>query len=91
MDIKEIEHLAELSKLEFSTEELEEFSNEFSSLLELADMVKNAEISGSSFINSIDMLNLREDKAKDSMHVDILLENTPVVKKDCIVVPRIME
>ena len=25
MDIKEIEHLAELSKLEFSTEELEEF------------------------------------------------------------------
>lgn len=91
MDIKEIEHLAELSKLEFSTEELEEFSNEFSSLLELADIVKNAEISGSSFINSTDMLNLREDKAKDSMPVDILLENTPVVKKDCIVVPRIME
>lgn len=91
MDIKEIEHLAELSKLEFSTEELEEFSNEFSSLLELADMVKNAEISGSSFVNSTDMLNLREDKAKDSMPVDILLENTPVVKKDCIVVPRIME
>ena len=91
MDIKEIEHLAELSILEFSTQELEEFSNEFSSLLELADMVKNAEISWSSFVNSIDMLNLREDKAKDSMPVDILLENTPVVKKDCIVVPRIME
>ncbi len=91
MDKKEIEHLAELSKLEFSEEELESFAGEFKSLLELADIVKNAEIGGEISYKSVDMNNLREDEPKENAPVETLLENAPQVKNDCIVVPRIME
>ena len=91
MDIEEIKHLEELSKLEFSDEELASFYDEFCSLIELANTVKDADISGSSYVESVDMSQLREDKAKESMPVDLLLQNTPAVKKDCIVVPRILE
>ena len=91
MDIKEIEHLAELSKLKFTEEELKEISKDLDSLVELADIVKNSDITGSSRINIIDMSDLREDKAQPSTPVDVLLQNSPVVNKDSFVVPRIME
>jgi len=91
MDIKEIEHLAELSKLKFTQEELVDFSKDFESLVELADVVKNSTIVGNSHINTINMKDLRDDTAHVSTSVDILLKNSPEVKKDSIVVPRIME
>lgn len=91
MDINEIKHLAELSKLEFTDEELQEFAKDFESLVELADMVKNATIEGGRFINAIDMDDLREDEPMPSTSVDILLQNAPESKKDSFVVPRIME
>ena len=91
MEIKEIEHLAELSKLKFSEDELKEFSKDFESLVELADVVKNSTVIGSAQIISLDMESLREDKAKVSTPVETLLQNSPIVKNDSIVVPRIME
>lgn len=91
MDIKDIEHLAELSKLKFTEEELKEFSQEFEHLVEFADIVKNSQTTGTRNINCIDFNELREDKAQPSMPVDILLQNSPIVNKDSIVVPRIME
>ena len=91
MDIKEIEHLAELSKLEFNEQELKDFSQDFESLVKLADIVKNATIQGDTYVKAIDMNELREDEPKDSTPVDVLLQNSPVVKNDSIVVPRIME
>ena len=91
MDIKDIEHLAELSKLEFSESELENFSKDFDSLVSLADVIKNADISGERKLETIDFSSLREDKAKKSYAPSVLLSNSPIVKKDSIVVPRIME
>ena len=91
LEIKDIKHLAELSKLEFSEKELEEFSTQFESLVELANTIKNADIKGNIKIHTVDMKDLREDKAKESMPVDLLLANSPIVKKDSIVVPAIME
>ena len=44
MEIGKIKYLAELSKLKFSEEELVSFSAEIDSLIELADIVKNADI-----------------------------------------------
>ncbi|MBE7076953.1 MAG: Asp-tRNA(Asn)/Glu-tRNA(Gln) amidotransferase subunit GatC [Clostridiales bacterium] len=91
MDLKELEHLAELSKLKFSEDELKEFEKDFTSLVELADVVKNANVTGERKLNIIDMAELREDEVKESTPVDVLLQNSPIVKKDSIVVPRIME
>jgi aspartyl-tRNA(Asn)/glutamyl-tRNA(Gln) amidotransferase subunit C len=91
MDINEIKHLAELSKLDFTEQELKDFSQDFESLVKLADVVKNATIQGDTYVNAIDMNELRDDEPKDSTPVDVLLQNSPVVKNDSIVVPRIME
>lgn len=91
MEIKDIEHLAELSKLEYTDQEMQEFLPQFESLVELADVIKNADISGSIEHNVMDFNDLREDVAKDSTPVDELLANSPIVRRDSIVVPRIME
>lgn len=91
MDIKDIEHLAELSKLKFTEEELSAFSKDFESLVDLVDLVKNADIDGERCLTTIDMNELREDEAQPSTPVETLLQNSPIVKKDSIVVPRIME
>ena len=91
MDIKDIEHLAELSKLKFTEEELSSFSKDFESLVELVDLVKNADIDGERCLTTIDMNELRGDDVQPSTPVETLLQNSPIVKKDSIVVPRIME
>ncbi len=91
MEIKEIEHLAELSKLQFTEAELEEFVKDFNSLVELADEVKNADISGNRAINSINMAELRDDVPQQSAPVEELLQNAPRKAGDCFAVPRIME
>lgn len=91
MEIDEIKHLAELSELTFSDSEMEQLSKDFESLIGLADEVKNSNIEGVTHLNIIDMNLLREDKAKNCVPVEVLLQNAPVEKKDSFVVPRIME
>lgn len=91
MEIKEIEHLAELSKLKFTAEELEAFAKDFESLVELADIVKNADIEGVRQINIVDMDMLREDVPQPSTPAEILLQNAPDCQKNSFAVPRIME
>ena len=91
MDLKTIEHLAELSELKFSEIELNELQKDFESLIGLADEVKNSNIEGVTHVNSIDMNLLREDKSKTCVPVEVLLQNAPVEKQNSFVVPRIME
>ncbi len=91
MELKDIKHLAELSKLEFTEEELKDFIPAFASAVEFADIIKNADIKGERVLNIIDMADLREDEAKDSSPVEELLQNSPIIRRDSIVVPRIME
>ena len=91
MEIKEIEHLAELSKLKFTSEELEAFAKDIESLVELADVVKNADIEGVRQINIVDMDLLREDNPMPSTPSEILLQNAPDSQKNSFAVPRIME
>lgn len=91
MDIKEIKHLAELSKLEFSDDELVEFSKDFEKLISLADTIKNANVEGNRKLNVMELADLRDDTPKESYPSDVLLENAPEKSKGYFVVPRIME
>ncbi len=91
MDIKEIKHLAELSKLEFSDDELIEFSKDFEKLIRLADTIKNANVEGNRKLNIMELADLRDDTPKESYPADVLLKNAPEKSKGYFVVPRIME
>lgn len=91
MELNEMKHLAELSKLEFTDAELGELSKDFESLVELADIVKNSQVKGQRKFLSVDMCELREDVAKPSMITSEILQNAPSKSNDCFMVPRIME
>ena len=91
MELKEIKHLAELSKLEFADEELQSFVGEFEKQIELVDTIKNTEVKGNMKLNILKMEELREDKVKNSFSSEILLENAPDKKKSYFAVPRIVE
>ena len=91
MELKEIKHLAELSKLEFADEELQSFVGEFEKQIELVDTIKNTEVIGNMKLNILKMEELREDKVKNSFSSEILLENAPDKKRSYFAVPRIVE
>ena len=91
MEIKEIEHLAELSKLEFTEQEIVDFAKDFESIVKLANKIKDADISGERAITTMPMADLREDEPMPSTATDILLQNAPDKNKDSFIVPRIME
>ena len=91
MDIKQLEHLAELSKLEFSQEELVNFDKDFENLINMVEKVKTCNISGERRLKVISMDDLREDEVVPSTSVEKLLKNSPDTKKDSVAVPRIME
>ena len=91
MDIKQLEHLADLSKLEFSTEELQQFNENFENLINLVEKVRTCDACGERKLNIISMDDLRDDVVIPSTNVETLLKNSPESKKDSVVVPRIME
>lgn len=91
MELKELKHLAELSKLEFSDDEFIALSKDFESLINLADIVRNSTIKGEQNFLSVDMKDLREDVAKKSTETSVILQNAPAKSNNCFVVPRIME
>ncbi len=91
MEFKDVEHLAELSKLTFTETELKDFMKDFESIVALADTIKNVELDGDIKVHAIDLEELREDKVKESSSVDDLVMNAPEADMGCFVVPRIME
>ncbi len=63
----EIEHIAKLSRLEFSEDKLEKFQKEFSAILEYVESLKKADIEGvEPMAHSIKVSNIfREDNPEE--------------------------
>ena len=91
MEIKDVEHLAELSKLTFTEDELKDFMKDFESIVALADTIKNVDIDGEIKVHAINFQELREDEVKASSSAQELVMNAPEADMGCFVVPRIME
>ena len=90
MTIEEINKIAELSKLEFSKDELKAFEEDFGRVDEMLDNLNKASIEGVEFpIMEYDQL--REDEVKPSYSREEVLKNAP--KKDSIsfILPKVVE
>lgn len=86
--------LAQLSRLELSEEEIEEFQSELSQILDYVEQLKNSDTEGLSPTNQVTgLINVsREDKILDyGYEPRILLKNVPKVKDDHIEVKRMVE
>ncbi|MCH5324781.1 MAG: Asp-tRNA(Asn)/Glu-tRNA(Gln) amidotransferase subunit GatC [Eubacterium sp.] len=92
MDIKTIDHLCELSKLNYTDEEKQKVMEEMGAIIELMDTVKEIDLTydDTKDNNSIEYSAVRKDEAKPSFPTDKLLSNTEP-QDDCYVVPKMVE
>lgn len=88
-----VKKVAELSRINFSEEELENFTDEFSNIVSFVEMI--GDLDTSNVLPSpypIDMVNEpREDEVKNSQKLDDMLLNAPKRKGNFIVVPKVIE
>ena len=92
IDIKDIKHLAELSALEFSDEELLQFVPEFNNILSMINEINQVNVdSGLVINNAVDVSDLRADEVQESMPQDLALINAPKQRKGCFNVPRVVD
>jgi len=90
--IKEVEHLASLSALEFSAEEKEKFVKDLGNILEMVNKLQTAETeSGFVFNKSHKLTELREDIAGQSLPQEEVLKNAPKQRRGCFNVPLVVE
>lgn len=92
MEVKTIQHLCELSKLNYDEAGLEKVMGEMSSIIELMDTIKSFDLTydDTKDNNSIRFEETREDVAKPSFPPEKLLANTENTE-GCYVVPKVVE
>ena len=92
MDIKTIDHLCDLSKLNYTDEGKEKVMGEMSAIIELMDTVKEFDVvyDDTKDNNSISYDEVRKDVAKPSFPAEKLLRNTQP-SDNCYVVPKMVD
>lgn len=86
-----INHLANLSALEFTDEEIENFQKEFNQILTFVNQIENAKVDCDIEYNIHDFNELREDEVKNGLTQDEVLLDAPNKKLGSFAVPLMME
>jgi len=89
--LEEVKRLATLSALEFDEAELEAFSSEFESILEMVDEIKNCETDLKHVYSSHRFEDLREDIPQESLSQEKALQNSPKSRKGAFAVSQMLE
>lgn len=89
---KEIKHLASLSRLEFSEDEIEQFSTEFALIIEYVNQLQNVDTSNIVDKTTVrEFQELREDVIKPSLSNEEIIENAPQKYNGYFVAPTVVE
>ncbi len=88
-----VEHVALLSRLTFSREEVEKFTEHLNRILEYVDKLNELDTSNiSPTSHSLKMYNiLRDDRVEESLTNEEALENAPDKESGCFKVPRVIQ
>jgi len=87
-----VKHLANLSRLNFSETELEEFKNEFAKTLNQIDELQSVDTTNvETFTKIINARDLREDEVKLSLNVSDVIKNAEKSARGMIVVHKVVE
>lgn len=90
-DAELTKHLAELSKLTFSEEELEKVTAQMSDIIDLMDMVKDVDPSEKTFaLPEVSYENLRVDNSRPSFATEDIIKNAKAVKDNAFAVPKVV-
>lgn len=90
---EDVKHIAELSKLEFSDEELEYFAEEFSKIIEYVGQLKEVNTEGVNPTYNVSSKTqpLREDVVRQSLKKEEVLKNAPEEQYGYFKLPSIMD
>ena len=89
----DIIHIAKLSRLEFTDEELEKYTKDLDNIVNFANTLSEIDVSGVKPTNHIlDIKNVfRKDEVKPSYDRDLILKNAPTKAGGCVSVPKVVE
>ena len=90
---EELYHIAKLSKLEISEENIDELTQKISDIVDFANTLATVNVEGiNPTAHILDIKNvLREDKIEESFNREIILKNAPEIQGGCISVPKVVE
>ena len=89
---EDVKHIARLSKLEYSPEELENFKAELNKVVEYVNTIQAIDTSGADLsLNCVDITSLREDVARPGLTNNEVIDNAPQKKDGGFYVPSIIE
>lgn len=90
---KEVEHVADLARLNFTEEEKESFTQHMDSILNFAKKLEELDTTGvEPTSHALDVHNvLREDKVRESIPVEEALKNTAEHKENQVKVPSVLD
>lgn len=90
---KDIEHIANLSNLNLSDEEIENYTKDMQNIVEFAEQINDVDTENvdiSAF--ALDTYNVfRKDEVKDSLDRDLLLQNAPSTNGTAYQLPSMVE
>lgn len=89
----EVKHIANLSKLNLTDEELEKYTNELSDIVDMANQLSNIDVEGvKPTAHILDIQNVfREDIQQPSYDRELILKNAPSKDAGCVSVPKVVE
>ncbi|RKD28998.1 Asp-tRNA(Asn)/Glu-tRNA(Gln) amidotransferase subunit GatC [Thermohalobacter berrensis] len=95
MDIskEDVKHVAKLARLEFSQEEIEDFTQKFASVIEYVEKLKEVDVEGIEPTYHVHPIKnvMREDKVGKSMDRDKVLSNAPDKETGFFKIPNVLD
>ena len=93
LTISEVKHIADLARLELTNEEISQYREQLSDILEYAARLQSVDTSKISPTSSVlpPRSVLREDRAESSLSVSDLLKNAPDSDENQFKVPPVFE
>lgn len=93
LSLAEVEHIATLARLKLTEEELEQYRQQLSAILEHVARLQELDTTGIPPTSSVlpDRSVLREDQPREGLTLDEALLNAPVKMKDQFRVPPVLE
>lgn len=90
---EQVEHVANLARLNLTDEEKEQMTKDMEAIIAFADQINGLDIADVEPTAHVIPINnvFRDDEVKPSMERDILLSNAPNQKNGCFNVPKIVE
>ncbi|MGE5328342.1 MAG: Asp-tRNA(Asn)/Glu-tRNA(Gln) amidotransferase subunit GatC [Deltaproteobacteria bacterium] len=93
LTVQEIEHVANLARLELTPEEKEKMMKDLAAIIDFADKLSEVNTDGiEPTAHILDMKNVfRKDETRPSYDVTDIIRNAPESTDNCIKVPKVVE